>query len=238
MNNKVINNLFEFWNYIGLQNSSYKEYQNFKAVSILGSDWPKRVYDVGDHIESYEEISKSHTIDSFPKIVTIHKPTKFLDCNKFQLSFTQTNMCLDLLDYKNNPFETENIHQIKTKSEAFQFAEIASQAFNYNVSGTAVFNVTKNPQQARLYVFQENNINYGCGTIFFDSKNVAGFHMIGTIPDGRGRGIAKMITQRLIDEAIKNNSEFCVLNASKMGESIYKKLGFTAVGTLQNYKIL
>jgi len=35
-----------------------------------------------------------------------------------------------------------------------------------------------------------------------------------------------------------NNSKYCVLNASKMGEQIYKKLGFTVFGTLENYTIL
>ena len=238
MNDKIINNLFEFWSYIGLQNNSYKEYQNFKVVSINRSDWPKRVYDVFDSIENYDEIAKLYKTDNFPKIITIHKPNKFLDFTKFELSFTHINMGLNLNFHKNEPFENENIYQVKTKSEAFEFAKIASQAFNYNVNGEVVYNMSKHSQKAKLYVFQENKINYSCGIIFFDSNNVAGFHMIGTIPDGRGRGIGNQITQRLIHEAINNNSKYCVLNVSKMGESIYKKLGFTAFGILENYKIV
>ncbi len=238
MNNKIVKNLFEFWSYIGIQNNSFNNNKKFKTVSILGADWPKRVYDVVDSIESYEEISKSNIIDSFPKIVTIHKPTKFLDLNKFQLSFTHINMGLDLKNNKNESFQNKNIYQIKTKSDVAEFAKVASQAFNYHVDGAVVYNVAKNSQQAKLYVFRENLINYGCGIIFFDSNNVAGFHMIGTISEGRGRGIGKSITERLIHEAVKNNSKYCVLNASKMGESIYKKLGFTAFGILENYKIV
>ena len=238
MNNKVINNLFEFWSYIGLQNNSCKDYLLFKTVSILESDWPKRVYAIADTPKSYAEIAKKYKTDNFPKIVTVHQPTKFLDANKYQLSFTQTNMCLDLIDYKKNQFQSQNIYQIKTESEAFEFAKIASQAFNYKVDGTVVYNVIQNSKIVKMYIFKENKINFGCGIIFFDSNNIAGFHMIGTIPEGRGRGIGKSITQRLINEAINNSCSLCVLNASKMGESIYKNLGFTAVGTLQNYKIL
>ena len=73
---------------------------------------------------------------------------------------------------------------------------------------------------------------------FFEKNNLAGFHMIGTIPKGRGKGIVKSITEKLINESLINNSKYCVLNASKMGEQIYKKLGFTAFGTLKNYTII
>ena len=87
-------------------------------------------------------------------------------------------------------------------------------------------------------IYKEKKESYGCGIVFFDKNNVAGFHMIGTIPKGRGKGIGKSITKKLIGEALVNNSKYCVLNASKMGEQIYKKLGFTIFGTLENYTIL
>ena len=62
--------------------------------------------------------------------------------------------------------------------------------------------------------------------------------MIGTLPKGRGKGIGKGITEKLLSEAKENNMNFCVLHASLMGESIYRKLGFASYNKIETYKIL
>jgi hypothetical protein len=147
-------------------------------------------------------------------------------------------MSLDLNNYKNEITNNDNIHQIESKSDAFEFANIASESFGYKVDGTIVYNLCKDSFHYRLFIYKEKNECFGCGIVFFDKNNVSGFHMIGTISKGRGKGIGKSITERLIGEALINNSKNCVLNASKMGEQIYKKLEFTAFGTLENYTML
>jgi hypothetical protein len=78
----------------------------------------------------------------------------------------------------------------------------------------------------------------GCGIVFFDSNNNAGLHMIGTIPNGRAKGIGSKMAESLLCEAKANESNYCVLHASKMGENIYKNLGFVPFGELETYLIL
>lgn len=238
MNDVITSNLFEFWSYIGKKNIIYKESSNYKAVYVKGSDWPKRVFAIEDKIESYDEIIRLSNQGLLPNIITLHKHTDLVSRNKIQLQFSQINMSLDLRNYTNETFQNENIHQIETKSEAFEFANIASESFGYRVDGTTIYNLCKDSFHSKLFIYRENKNSYGCGIVFFDNNNVAGFHMIGTIPNGRGKGIGKKITEKLINEAFINNSKYCVLNASKMGESIYKKLGFATFGILENYKIL
>jgi GNAT superfamily N-acetyltransferase len=238
MNDTITNNLFEFWDFIGQKNNIYIESSNYKAVFVADSDWPKRVYAIKDKIESYEEIIQLSNKDLLPNTITLNKHTDLLNCNKIQLRFTQTNMSLDLNNYKNEITNNDSIHQVESKSDAFKFANIASESFGYKVDGTIVYNLCKDSFHSRLFIYKEKKESYGCGIVFFDKNNVAGFHMIGTIPKGRGKGIGKSITKKLIGEALVNNSKYCVLNASKMGEQIYKKLGFTGFGTLENYTIL
>lgn len=62
--------------------------------------------------------------------------------------------------------------------------------------------------------------------------------MIGTVPDERGKGIGKQMTQKLINEAKSKNKSYCVLHASKMGKPIYLKLGFKEYGDIKTYRIL
>jgi GNAT superfamily N-acetyltransferase len=238
MNNIITKNLFEFWDFIGQKNNIYIESSNYKAVSAVDSDWPKRVYAIEDKIENYEEIIQLSNESLLPNTITTDKHTDLLNCDKTQLLFAQTNMSLDLNNYKNEIIKNDNIHQIESKSDAFEFADIASESFGYKVDGTIIYSLCKDSFYTRLFLYKEKKESYGCGIVFFDTNNVAGFHMIGTIPKGRGKGIGKSITERLITEALNNNSKYCVLNASKMGEQIYTKLGFTAFGTIENYTIL
>ena len=237
MNNKITNNLFEFWSYVGKQNNIYSDYLNYKAVSVLGSDWPNRIYCIKDSIEIYDEIIELCNQNLLPNIITLDTNTGLLNPEKTQLLFTQTNMSLDLKHYTNKISKTSNIFQIETKADAIAFANIASQSFGYSVDSEIVYNICKE-NCARLYIFKENGKGVGCGLVFFDNDNTAGFHMIGTIPGERRKGIGKSITERLIEEAKINNSRCCVLNASIMGEPIYERLGFTKFGVLENYSIL
>lgn len=205
MNDVITKNLFEFWDFIGQKNNIYTESTNYKAVSVVGSDWPKRVYAIEDKIENYEEIIKLSNESLLPNFITIDKHTDLIDYNKTQLLFTQTNMCLDLNNYKNELSNNVNINQIETKSDAFEFAKIASESFGYKVDSTIIYNLCKDNFHSRLFIYKEKEESYGCGIVFFDKNNVAGFHMIGTIPKGRGKGIGKSITEKLIGEALINN---------------------------------
>jgi hypothetical protein len=238
MNDIITKNLFEFWSFIGRENNMYTETANYKTVSVADSDWPNRVYDVEDNIESYQEIIQLSNKSLLPNTITLDKHTDLINYNKIELRFKQTNMSLDLNNYKKENIKNDNIHQVETKSEALEFADIASESFGYKVDGTIVYNLCKDSSRCRLFIYKENKECYGCGIVYFDNNNVAGFHMIGTIPEGRGKGIGKSMTEKLIDESLINNSTYCVLNASTMGEQIYLKLGFEAFGILENYTIL
>ncbi len=101
-----------------------------------------------------------------------------------------------------------------------------------------IYKIVNDSKSIRLFIYQEKSECLGCGIVFFDSNNNAGLHMIGTLPAGRGKGIGKSMTERLLIEAIENNINFCVLHASLMGESIYRKLGFESYKEIETYKIL
>jgi GNAT superfamily N-acetyltransferase len=88
-----------------------------------------------------------------------------------------------------------------------------------------------------LFVLKDQDGVAGCGIIFFDQDNIACFHMIGTDPKARGKGIGKRIYKRLIAEARSNHSPYSILNASKMGQALYEKMGFTEFGILETYLI-
>ena len=237
MNIQIINNLYEFWNQIGRLTNKLTESEYYSTVSMNDSDWPNRIFYLKNDFD-INKIQKLSKEGKLPEIITIEKPNNLKNNPDFEFIFSQRNMALDLKSYLKEPFENPNIKRVKTKEDSIRFAQTASESFNYRVDSNVVYNIVSNSDLIRLFIYQERDDCLGCGIVFFDSNENAGLHMIGTLSKGRGKGIGKSMTEKLLIEAKSNNLKFCVLHASLMGESIYRKLGFKPYNELETYKIL
>ncbi len=238
MNNQIINNLYEIWKHIGKLTNSLIETKNYSAVSMDSSDWPNRIFDLQKDNEVIEEIKKFSKKNLLPEIITITKPNDINIDLGFDFVFGQKNMALDLDLVSKQVSQNSKINRVKTKSDSIDFAKTASESFGYLVDSNVIFEIIEKSDKIRLYTYKEEMECLGCGIVFFDSKNIAGLHMIGTLPKGRGKGIGKSMTEYLLIEAKKNDIKTCVLHASLMGEPIYTKLGFKSYGEIETYKIL
>ena len=237
MNNQIINNLYEFWKQIGSLSNKLTETEYYSTVSMDDSDWPNRIFNLNDKFD-INKILKLSKEEKLPEIITVNK-TKDLRVNpNFKLLFVQKNMALNVKSITKELSKNSNIKRVKTKIDSISFAKTASESFKYRVDSDIVYKIVNNSETIRLFIYQDNNECLGCGIVFFDSNNNAGLHMIGTLPKERGKGIGKSITERLLFEAKEKNMNFCVLHASLMGESIYRKLGFEPYKELETYRIL
>ena len=238
MNNQIINNLYEFWKEIGRLTNKQTETEYYSAVSMDNSDWPNRIFDLKNNNDIIIEILKLSQEEKLPEIITITKPNDLRSKPDFEFVFRQKNMALDLKSITNELSVNPNIKRVETEKDSIDFAKTASDSFGYRVDFNVVYKIVNDSESIRLFIHQEKSECLGCGIVFFDSNNNAGLHMIGTLPKGRGKGIGKSMTERLLIEAKENNMNFCVLHASLMGESIYRKLGFEPYKEIETYKIL
>lgn len=238
MNNQIIDNLYEFWKHIGKLNNRLIETEEYSAVSVDGSDWPNRIFDLRYDHGAIEKIKKSSKENELPEIITITKPNGLNSDSDFKFVFRQKNMAFDLDLFSKKSPPNPKIKRVKTEKESIDFANTASLSFGYRVDNKVIFEIVKNSKTVRLFIYQEDIECLGCGIIFFDSKNNAGLHMIGTLPKGRGQGIGKSMTEKLLMEAKESYAKICVLHASLMGEPIYAKLGFKPFGEIETYRIL
>ena len=238
MNNQIINNLYELWMQIGqLTNKSYKT-ENYSTVSMDDSDWPNRIFNLKNNRGVLDELVQLSQDGKLPQIITISKPIDLGSNPDFEFVFRQRNMALDLKSISNELSANPNIKRVETEEDSIDFAKTASESFGYSVDFNVIFRIVNGSESIRLFIYHEESECLGCGIVFFDSNNNAGLHMIGTLPKGRGKGIGKSITERLLMEAKENDMNFCVLHASLMGESIYRKLGFEPYKEIETYKIL
>lgn len=67
------------------------------------------------------------------------------------------------------------------------------------------------------------------------SRGVAGIYWVGTTGQARGRGLARMLTATAVNAGFDLGAESASLQASPMGEPIYRRLGFE---TIFNYRLL
>jgi len=238
MNEKIISNLHELWNYIGKLTNKLSKTENYSTVSMDDSDWPNRIFDLKNNTEVFKEILLLSQKGNIPEIITVPKPNDLRSNPNFEFVFGQRNMAVDLKSNTNELSASPYIIRVKTKNDAINFAKTASESFGYRVDFNVIYKIVNYSETIRLFIYQETGVCLGCGIIFFDSNNNAGLHMIGTLPKGRGKGIGKSMTEKLLIEAKENNMNYCVLHASLMGESIYRKLGFESYNEIETYKIL
>lgn len=238
MNKIILNNLYEFWTYIGNKTSGLVEDENYKTVSMVDSDWPNRVFSISAGNDILSEIIDLIQRKLLPNIIAIPKPSSLENHSHAKLLLRQRNMALNLGTLKRRFTNDGNIKQVETKQDALKFAKTASETFGYKVDGNIIYLLSEDSSKIRIFNYLQNDECIGCGMVFFDSNNNAGLHMIGTIPNGRGKGIGNKMAEKLLWEAKINENENCVLNASMMGENIYRKLGFISFEELETYVIL
>jgi GNAT superfamily N-acetyltransferase len=68
------------------------------------------------------------------------------------------------------------------------------------------------------------------------SHGLAGLYWIGTVPEHRGRGIGAALSVAAMRVAADHGAAVGTLQASSLGEPVYGRLGFAAVGEIIMYR--
>jgi ribosomal protein S18 acetylase RimI-like enzyme len=86
----------------------------------------------------------------------------------------------------------------------------------------------------RHYVAYINDTPAAASTVFFGSR-AAGVYFVATIPSARRKGLANAVTRRGLEESRRRGYATAVLQASRMGEPLYRKMGFVRRSTMGLY---
>lgn len=67
------------------------------------------------------------------------------------------------------------------------------------------------------------------GALVHLNHGVAGVYWVGTVPEARGRGLAETVTRAVTNAGFDLGARLAVLQASKMGEPVYRRMGYREV---------
>lgn len=117
---------------------------------------------------------------------------------------------------------------IHVASIGFRISEKYEKVW-YDFFVDAIFN-----PQFRTYLALLNGKPVGTSQLFL-SEGVAGIYNVTCIPEARGQGIGSAVTLAPLLEAREMGYRIAVLQASKRGYNVYRRLGFQDFGNLSLY---
>jgi len=94
----------------------------------------------------------------------------------------------------------------------------------------------RNPQAFRFFLGDVDGRSVAA-SMLFRSGDAAGIYWVATLPEHRRAGFGTAMTRHAAAEAFDAGAAACVLHATRMGESIYRRLGFETVFTYRAYAL-
>jgi ribosomal protein S18 acetylase RimI-like enzyme len=239
-----LSNLFSLWESVGKANGALESHRGFKKIYHHGSSWPNRIWLTGDEGEecvraALENATRYLTRKDEPILLVLTEEQAafsgdWLEKQGLSLLFSQTGMVLDL--QRASDVSSEGLLEIatvKTPDESSLWSQVASEAFGYRVDPNVLRNVFDLPEVTLYLGFLPDGV---AGTALLCTHHgVAGFHMAGTRPEHRRKGVARRMMHHLMAEARARGLRYATLQASAMGEPLYTQLGFLEQFLLHNY---
>jgi hypothetical protein len=233
-------NLFDLYDYYA-ENSNAGKFSSdsFKWVNAIKFPWPNFIYNLSEEnpISSHDVIGliEKNRINIAPAFWII-KEGEILD--KLEEIFYENNIRpvevwpgmtieLDKLDIvKYSRLEGLNIRTVQTEDELKSWLKIVgSELFNGSLLDENFFVKEIRKEKIKLYLGFYNGKPVATSMSFFNNETV-GLYMIATLPEFRGKGIGACITAKPMIDALNRGYSTGILQASKMGESVYRKIGF------------
>jgi len=240
MNNYSTTHLFEFWEYIGLKGRFFTNETSLKYTDPNVRTWPSKVFGIDRNNIDFKELHlrmKNGDLPNSLGLIEDNWTENQLRLHNFKKTSVVKGMYFKLPQKQKPTDNFQTIHAVNSTPKAHEFAKIASQSFGYTIDPKTIIALLNCTTKIRLYLGSHKGTFANCGIVFLDKKKLSGIHMIGTIPEKRGLGLGRIMTQKLIYEAYNNQSDMVFLVASKAGERIYSKMGFITDGALHSYAI-
>ena len=200
------------------------------------SDWPDCIFRV-----NFENLKIEHKIRDIKNLIKkekapngwtvgpLTKPKnlgKILEDNGFSNVYHQVGMALDLENLKIQVLDESEllVEVIKDTEHIKQWTDVVSSVFGIKVDLELLEYLLLEPE-VKFYVgnFDGKTVS---SLMLYLSSGVAGLHAVSTLNEYRNRGYGLAISRTALMDALKMGYKVGVLQASALGERVYRKMGF------------
>lgn len=131
------------------------------------------------------------------------------------------------------------VKQVKQRSEIDDFGLIIEEAFDktpqvinkmFEKDSTLIHN-----DIIAYIIYKDEEPLSAVMTVL--SKNIAGIYWVGICTKARGQGLGSLATKVATNIAFDKNINNVILQASALGEKVYKKLGYKTITRYRTYTI-
>lgn len=131
------------------------------------------------------------------------------------------------------------LRRVESAADADLFWQIATSAYADNGFPPEIFSYYEDhsglvADNAATFLAELDGKPVGIAMTIV-SHGVAGVYWVGTLAEARGRGIGEAVTAAAIDAGLDLGGEIVSLQASLMGEPVYRRMGFE---TIYRYRLL
>lgn len=209
---------------------------HLKWVRAHNADWPSCIFyanfndlDVDSEIKNVRSLINSEKAPDGWTVGPLTKPKslgKKLLKYGFSEVFHQAGMAIDLLKIKLSPNINSSliVKKIEYKEELDDWSQVVSSVFHITVD-----------KELLEYLLPQNEVKFYIGIhkkvcvsalLLYLIPRVAGLHAVSTLPNFRNQNFAFTLSEKALRDARDMGYKFGVLQASSMGQFVYKKLGF------------
>ena len=152
MNNYIINQLFDFWEYLGTQGGFFTNENGYKYSSPSNMSWPSKVFGIDINALKIQQLESKMKEGTLPNALGIIEDT-FTENLLLSHNFKQTSVVKGMylnLTQKLKPINNfPNIQEVITDAEAIDFATIASKSFGYKINPKTIISLLNDTLKIR-----------------------------------------------------------------------------------------
>ncbi|MFX0075464.1 MAG: GNAT family N-acetyltransferase [Candidatus Hermodarchaeota archaeon] len=207
-----------------------------KWVLAKNADWPSCIFHVNfsssDLDSEIERVKSLILTGKAPDGWTVGPLTKPKNLGKSLLEhgflnvFQQTGMALNLskLDTSAKINITLDVERVEDREELSKWSNVVSTVFHIKIDDD-LLEYLHAQSEAKFYIGIYNKRAVSALLLYLIPK-VAGLHAVSTLPEYRKQNFAVTMSNRALVDAREMGFKYGVLQASSMGQFVYKKLGF------------
>ena len=255
--NKISPNTIDFYIEKNLDDfySKSSEHSNFLSriedkiswVFAKKADWPDCIFranfenlDVKKQIFDVKKLIQEGKAPNGWTVGPLTRPKnlgKTLEKCGFSNVYQQAGMSVELKNIKDRKIEKNDlkVKEVDNEESLKQWFEVVSQGFGEKVDFDLLkFLLLQEEVHFYLGKFKGKSVST---LMLYLSSGVAGLHAVSTLPEYRSKGFGLTISRTALIDAFEMGYRVGVLQASSLGERVYRKLGFQKYCDIISYAL-